>query len=416
VAQYERYYCYRCSAYPPEGVFMVTPAETAPVAAGEAVAVDPTAIVVVEPKQSEEPKPSPVEIPTEPKTEVEALVEEEIPPEESGPEPAKPALVRQEILEGKKLVLMDLCKAYDLDPSGTKEQIRQRLLSYLDELERESEPAETIETESPAEEEVVHEELEAAQTAAPFISAYDVEIPQSSTEPEEPRIVEDSHSAAAIADIPSRTTTSTPAETRATQTILEPFPSAPVIVAPSPQAILPEAPAIPTTKGMHPCPRCGRELTYIAQYDRWYCYSCRAYAPRAKAKFACPTCGSSLRWISQYDRWWCDVCRRYASADLPRPERSLAPTAVKQAAIRPAVPLTTNIVHRHRSPGSAIGLLAFGMLLFVVYEILVDLPMVLAVDPGVVITPDIAFGLRFFAFLLVVVGAMMGLSAVRDRR
>lgn len=400
VAQYERYYCYRCNAYPPEGIFMVSPAETESVAANEPVAANPTAIVVVEPEKVEEPTSSAVEVSTGAKAKPEHLGEEEIPREEPGPARAKPPLVRQEILEGRKPVLMDLCKAYDLDPSGTKEQLRQRLLSYLDELESESEPVEIVETESPA----VQEEPEGPQTVGPLISAYDVEIPHSSTEQEEPRVMEESPREETIADVPTLTTTPARVEARPTQTVLEPFTSAPVVAAPMPRAL-------------HPCPRCSRELTYIAQYDRWYCHSCRAYAPRTKAKFACPTCGVSLRWISQYERWWCDVCRRYASSDLPKPERALTATAtIKQAAFRTAAPLAANIVHRHRSPGSAIGLLAFGMLLFVVYEILVDLPTALSVDPGVVITPDIAFGLRFFAFLLVVVGAMLGLSAVRDRR
>ncbi|MGI0150226.1 MAG: hypothetical protein ACREDF_11940, partial [Thermoplasmata archaeon] len=91
-------------------------------------------------------------------------------------------------------------------------------------------------------------------------------------------------------------------------------------------------------------------------------------------------------------------------------------SAIKQPVAQTAAPIVARIVHRHRSPGSGIGFLGFGMVLFVVYEILVDLPVVLSVDTGVVITADLAFGLRFFAFLFVAVGAILGLSAVRDRR
>ena len=25
------------------------------------------------------------------------------------------------------------------------------------------------------------------------------------------------------------------------------------------------------------CPRCGRPMTFIGQYNRWYCYPCRQY-------------------------------------------------------------------------------------------------------------------------------------------
>ncbi len=68
------------------------------------------------------------------------------------------------------------------------------------------------------------------------------------------------------------------------------------------------------------------------------------------------------------------------------------------------------------TPGSGIGLVGFGVVLFVLYEALVDLPGILSFKTGIVVSPDLAFGLRFFAFVFVAVGAIMGLSAVRDRR
>jgi hypothetical protein len=178
------------------------------------------------------------------------------------------------------------------------------------------------------------------------------------------------------------------------------------------------APVFAQARGTHPCPTCSRELTYIALYRRWYCYQCRAYAPAGKSKFACPSCGAALRWIATYERWWCDACRRYAPADLPKPELEAASASV--AGARPSAQVATfstpTIVHRHRSPGSGIGLMEFGVVLFVVYEVLVDLPGVLSYSTGIVLSPDLAFGLRFFAFILVAVGAIMGLAAVRDRR
>jgi hypothetical protein len=27
----------------------------------------------------------------------------------------------------------------------------------------------------------------------------------------------------------------------------------------------------------HECPDCGRPLTFVAQYNRWYCYNCTKY-------------------------------------------------------------------------------------------------------------------------------------------
>src|SRR6059036_543884 len=40
---------------------------------------------------------------------------------------------------------MDLCKAYNLDSTGTKEQLRERLLNYLDTLEGEAEVEQGVE-------------------------------------------------------------------------------------------------------------------------------------------------------------------------------------------------------------------------------------------------------------------------------
>ena len=48
--------------------------------------------------------------------------------------------------------------------------------------------------------------------------------------------------------------------------------------APAPMAppLAPMAP--PAAAGTTPCPRCGRPLTWIPQYSRWYCYSDSQYA------------------------------------------------------------------------------------------------------------------------------------------
>lgn len=418
VAQYERYYCHRCNAYPPEGMFMVSQAEVAPETPIEPVAPSPQAIVVLEPEKVEEPQSPPAAVVAETTAEPEEIVDEEIPSEDVTPAMATPPLIRQDILEAKKTVLMDLSKAYGLDPTGTKEQLRERLLSYADEQERETVPVETAEVETRGTDEKTPEETKPTPSEPSVISPWDVVFPRSSPDASEPQVVRELPRGEKPVGYLTAATAPEIVQRRPPQELQVPFTNAPAIAAPSQQLAVPETPVAPTTRATtHPCPRCGRELSYIAPYDRWYCYSCRAYAPRAKAKFACPTCGAALRWISQYERWWCDSCRRYAPSDLPKPERGLAAaSAIKQTVARAAAPVAASIVHRHRSPGSGIGLVGFGMLLFVVYEIFVDLPLVLSIDTGVVVAPDLAFGLRFFAFMFVMVGAILGLSAVRDRR
>jgi len=416
VAAYERYYCYRCNAYPPEEAPAVKPDAEPAILAPTAVAAPPEAAAVLESTPPEEPPAAVVEMPGEGPSEPaiepsstpeEPLVEET--PVQREPAP-RPPLVRKSIWQAKKPLLLDLCKAYGLDSSGTKEQLRERLLSYIDTLDPESK--EQVEEIHPEEEPPAESEIEIPE-----------EIPPIADEPapvaEWPALSE------AAAQEPIETTEESPekrapamtappeviVETRAAETAR---PTAPVVV------VQEVATAREVPKVEHPCPTCSRELTYIAQYSRWYCYSCRAYAPVARSKNACPNCGATLRWIDRYERWWCDSCRRYAPADLPRPERP-AVSAAAAVTAEPAVQRTDYqaaavVVHRHRSPGGGIGLLTLGLVLFVLYEALVDLPAALTFDTGIILTPDVAWGLRFFAFVFVAGGAILGLSSVRDRR
>jgi ribosomal protein S27AE len=408
VAQYDRYYCYRCNAYPPEGADLAaSPSVSEP--SHDLATASPTALVVIAPTKPAEPWPSIASV--EPAAADERPTGEEIPGDDTPPSRAKRSLDREEISTARKPLLTQLCKDYDLDDTGTREELRQRLLNYLDELEGETKPEVEEDTTGGTWEQLplVSETAEPESTeptAAAMGSERPIESSDSMVAEEPPK------------EIPSTPRDATPTASTAypVQPVATPFVPTRATVSSSREPPAYEIPSVPVAKAEHPCPTCGRELAYIARYDRWYCYSCRAYAPRTRAKFACPNCGVSLRWITQYERWWCDACRRYAPADLPKPERLVGATLAVQADASRTAATAAVVVHRHQSPGSGIGLLTFGLLLFVVYEILVDLPIVLRVNTGLDIAPDVAFGLRFFAFLFVAAGALLGLSAVRDRR
>lgn len=68
------------------------------------------------------------------------------------------------------------------------------------------------------------------------------------------------------------------------------------------------------------CPRCGQPLTYVYQYQQWYCAAEGVYpwaAPQqaqpqaaqpvqqAAQSQACPRCGQPLTYVHQYQRWYC---------------------------------------------------------------------------------------------------------------
>src|SRR5437667_176584 len=215
------------------------------------------------------------------------------------------------VCQAKKPALMDLCKAYNLDPTGTKEALRERLLSYLDTLEGEAEEEQGVEepesrAEPAATEPTAGVERESWPTARETSEAHSVEEEPETGEP----------TAASPPAVIAEAFETGPLQESVVERV-----EAPVLVSVAEsQPDVFAAPAIEPTRALHPCPTCGRELTYIARYRRWYCYHCRAYAPLSESKFACPTCGAALRWIGQYERWWCDSCRRYAPADLPKPE------------------------------------------------------------------------------------------------
>jgi len=198
-------------------------------------------------------------------------------------------------------------------------------------------------------------------------------------------------------------------------------PTAPTPAVPTQGPSPPEA--SPVRRVEHPCPTCGRELDYISRYDRWYCYSCKAYAPASPVKHACPNCGATLRWIPQYGRWWCDGCRLYASSDLPAPRpgapATAVPAATALATAGPSGPLVSPgpaiVVHLHRSPMSGIGLIALGLVMWLVYEVLVEFPVYLGMAPALRVPTDVGFLLRFSGFLFVALGTITGFLAARSR-
>jgi len=419
---YDRYFCYRCNTYPPDGAVLVSrpepspeaPLSTATVSEPVVMPSELAAVAVETFVKTGDTAPPPVSPPVETPSkaeEPEAQVEMETPPtKEEAPKP-RPPLVRIKIFAAKKADLMDLCKAYDIDPSGTKEELRERLLSYLDELERETPEEEAVAeeerttTESTEGPPISHEDTQASAT-----SVVAIEFPPLEAKRPEPRPAPVAMSVVVPVIVERRPPP---------QFVVEPGPTPLIPTVAEPPTSTVEATTPRPAKAEHPCPTCGRELTYIAQYKRWYCYRCAAYAPALKSKFACPNCGAKLRWIPLYSRWWCDSCRRYAPADLPKPQASPTAETAPLAAEKPVAGVssfaTRTLVHHHQNPGSGIGLVGFGLIVYFVYAFFAYLgPMIGEPTPSSV-SLDMLAVLQFFAFLFVALGAMMGLMALRHR-
>src|SRR5438309_2905474 len=226
VAQYDRQYCYRCNAYPADDAVLQSLEATMPVDIRPAPEASEPSIAVTEPEKTEvAEKPVEVERTVDPEKTAEPSVQplvtvarapatpipqpEEIvevdPPQSGATEPRpRPPIVRLKVFQAKKPALMDLCKAYNLDPTGTKEQLRERLLSYLDTLEGEAEPQQG-------------EEETAVQTE-PVVAEPAAEVEQESSPGmketvEAPSVEEELMGEAPVSDFPQAVPTET-AETR----------------------------------------------------------------------------------------------------------------------------------------------------------------------------------------------------------
>ncbi len=127
---------------------------------------------------------------------------------------------------------------------------------------------------------------------------------------------------------------------------------------------------------------------------------------------ACPTCGQGLTYIPQYESWFCYSCQSYATqpsesspeaAGLPKESQLAATTAVKVKG------------RRQGNPKVGISLAAFGLLMYIADELLFRAPAIFDI-PVFVTAPEIDFALRFLSTVFVAMGLMAAVLLVRPRR
>lgn len=364
------------AAEPPEAATSETPASEpspqGPMAVGPERKVPPAQEPVV--PRSEELRVEPV-LESAPKAET--PIAEAPAPAPALPVGVRPKLRRFSILKAKKAKLAEWCEAYGLGTDGNRTVLKDRLLKYIDE-HRDEEEAEAAAgaTVPPAEAgpPVVEPGPETVSEPEPVATP----SPEPAREPEElppavPEWAEPTPETPATPDpaavvpkevAPAKETPAVtePPATRETPATAEPAAAKPVTPAP---ASVPPPVVVEVAKAL-PCPNCGKDLTYIAQYDRLYCFSCGRYAPKTygkeagavqapiaveapkappvavalpkveppkvvpKAAHPCPTCGEELRFIKEYDRWYCDVEQKYAPKEYGKVAKNPCPTCGKE--------------------------------------------------------------------------------------
>jgi len=100
--------------------------------------------------------------------------------------------------------------------------------------------------------------------------------------------------------------------------------------------------------GTRLCSKCQSPLTYIEQYNQWYCYTCSTYegvsttdadVQPQRTLLACPTCGDQLYYIKKYGQHYCYKCNVYTSAEpvvtAPATELVLSPPVEPPLVVAP---------------------------------------------------------------------------------
>ena len=533
IPEYDRYYCYSCNKYAPKGIEK-QPAEEKPTgeklcptcgkplsyveaygrwycysckkyAPKEEEEKPPEAVPIVTTAISEE-KPAvempPVEVPVEVSPPAAAKVEEipveptkeEAPttttpvPEAATPAPApatpaaepvpaeRPPLEKRAIETGKKSYLVSLCQAYGLDSSGNRAVLKQRLLEYMttqgvipkEEEEEEGVPAEVAPTvterppeiivppEKPAEVPAAMEKPQEVQAAAekppeaaiPVITLPVTEKPpEAAAAPEKPPEIPKPAVMPAEAPPPGKIIEKPPEEVPAPPpklivvkaispcptcgrelTFIKTYnryycyncrkyapeeakvapakPAAPKPAAPARIAAKPVVRAMPEAKN---CPTCGGALSYIRQYNKWYCYNCRKYIAE-KPSNLCPTCGSPLEYLAQYDRYYCYNCKKYA------PERAVqaVPVAMGAQVVRVERAAVAPPSHTHGSIWAGVTLAVVALVMFILLQLFIYVPTMLGIVVFVIPNQiQIAFLLQLFFGVFLCLAVIVGLVGAR---
>lgn len=78
------------------------------------------------------------------------------------------------------------------------------------------------------------------------------------------------------------------------------------------------------------CPNCGKEATYVPEYNRYYCFSCTKYLETEKKivekrpeepvkkpissekpPYVCPKCGEEPMYVDEFNKYFCPSCDEY---------------------------------------------------------------------------------------------------------
>ena len=113
---------------------------------------------------------------------------------------------------------------------------------------------------------------------------------------------------------------------------------------------------------------------------------------------ACANCGGDLSYIAEYERWYCYNCDTYAGASAGVSHAS----SHRQA-------------REGGRAGAGIALALAGILTFLAYQILFVAPGLFPIPVVITVAPEVLFALPLVAFVLLGVGVIAGLRSLSHR-
>ncbi len=128
-------------------------------------------------------------------------------------------------------------------------------------------------------------------------------------------------------------------------------------------------------------------------------------------EMACPTCGRALTYIPQYDRWYCYQCQAYAEGTVP-PYRTQPPEVESHRAARRAAKVRRT---QGGNPMVGVSLAIMGLLMYIADEILFNAPRIFDI-PVLITAPEVDFALRFLSTIFIAMGIIAAVLLVRQRR
>ncbi|MFQ5918435.1 MAG: hypothetical protein ACE5I4_00130 [Thermoplasmata archaeon] len=130
----------------------------------------------------------------------------------------------------------------------------------------------------------------------------------------------------------------------------------------------------------------------------------RAKSAPSESPGVCSNCGGELSYIAEYERWYCYNCDTYAGSP-----------AGGEVASETSLAASHRKAKERSGAGLGVALALAGLLTFLAHQILFVAPGLFPIPVVITVAPEVLFALPLVAFVLLGVGVMAGLRGLAHR-